>query len=234
MAEEIIKLAGLAINDMGFFSIGLSGGRTPITLLGLLATTYSNLVPWSKIHFFWGDERCVPPDHPESNFGTALQTLISKVPIPSQNIHRIFGELEPSKAADAYEKDLRDFFFSNSERSYLLDLILLGIGRDGHTASLFPGDSVLQEQERWVAVVSAPSGVTPQWRITLTLPTINAASRAFFLVSGKEKQPLVHYILERRPNASSFPAALVAAKNGVTWFVDQAAWDSAFDPENPS
>ncbi|MEE9594790.1 MAG: 6-phosphogluconolactonase, partial [Candidatus Hydrothermarchaeales archaeon] len=157
-AEELVKLIIDSVNESGRFSIALSGGNTTRTLYALLADEYSDQIPWGSVHIFWGDERYVSKNHADSNYGMANQALLSKVSIPSQNVHRIQTEMEsPDKAASSYERVLREFFHSAQadESAPTFDLTLLGVGNDGHTASLFPGDPVLKERERWVAAVNA-------------------------------------------------------------------------------
>jgi len=143
----MVCLAQAAIQaERGYFTLALAGGQTPRSLYRLLAREYRERIPWPQVHLFWGDERCVPPDDPDSNFAAAHETLISKVPLPSQNIHCIPTEIgPPEKAADVYEQVLREFFEGTSPT---FDVVLLGVGEDGHTASLFPGDPVLQERKR--------------------------------------------------------------------------------------
>jgi len=201
-AEYICILAGESVQKKGVFTVVLAGGKTPELLYETLAhPPFDARIPWPQVHFFWGDERCVPPDHPDSNFGMASRTLISRVPVLPQNVHRIPGEAaSPAEAAEEYEKTLREFFTHSIEgspsRSRLgenhqspsFDLIILGAGKDGHTASLFPGDPVLEEKARWVASVDTPHGSPPVPRVTLTLPVINRARCVMFLVSGVEKR----------------------------------------------
>lgn len=227
VAESLTTLALATIDERGRFALALSGGSTPCILYQLLAGEYRDQIPWPEVHLFWGDERCVPPEHRDSNFGMARQTLIAKVPVPPENIHRIPVEIKPyERAAKAYEQVLREFFGPPVTEGLApsFDLVLLGVGEDGHTASLFSGSPVLQEQERWVAAVQAPPTVSPAWRVTLTLPIINRAARAFFLISGEEKRAVVTSILGDHEAASQhYPAAMVRPKTEVIWFLDQAA-----------
>jgi len=237
-AEFICRLAGKRAEKHGFFTVALSGGNTPRPLYETLAKPpLATKMPWRDIHLFWGDERCVSSDHPESNFGMASRALISKVPIPSQNVHRVPAEIKPPEdAAEAYEKILREFFGSfvkkgtrsNASRGAVsipsFDLILLGVGKDGHTASLFPGDQALAERERWVAVVRAPYGSPPVPRITLTLPVINRAECVLFMVSGSGKREVIRSILEDLdPTARSYPAGRVNPEGRVIWLIDEGA-----------
>ncbi len=228
VAEEMVRLARAAIDERGHFTLVLAGGGTPRKLYQVLAQSYGEQIPWSRVHLFFGDERCVPPDHPQSNFAMAFQTLISKIRIPSQNINRIPAEMEPTeKAADAYEEVLWQFFRPSGKEgsSFSFDLILLGMGKDGHTASLFPGDRASQEDHRWVVAVNAPPNTQPRQRITLTLSVINKARQVFFLVSGDEKRGVVRSILETPEKAYKlYPAARVRPRERLLWFLDHAAY----------
>jgi 6-phosphogluconolactonase len=234
-AELICSLAVRGVNKHGLFTVALSGGKTPKSLYEKLAAPpYEARMPWPHTHLFWGDERCVPPDHPESNFAMAFRALISKVPIPSQNVHPIPAEIEPPEdAAKAYEKTLREFFRSSNTHPNRpheggpfpsFDLILLGVGGDGHTASLFPGDQALEESKRWVMAVRTPHGSPPVGRITLTLPLINRGRRILFLVSGSGKRGVLRSILEDPDSASRrYPAARVNPEGRAVWLVDEEA-----------
>ncbi len=237
-AELTCRLARECVKKHGFFTVALSGGNTPRPLYEALAKPpFNTRIPWRSIHLFWGDERCVSSDHPESNFAMAFRALISKVPIPSQNVHRIPAEIEPPEdAAEAYEKILREFFepsvrtdtHSNAsgggEPFPSFDLILLGVGKDGHTASLFPGDQAVEEEKRWVAAVRAPHSSPPVPRITLTLPVINRAQCVLFMASGSEKREVIRSILEDFSQATrSYPAARVNPGGRVVWLIDEEA-----------
>ena len=225
-ANYILASAQSCIHDHGFFSLVLSGGSTPRRLYELLSESpYREAMPWKKVHVFWGDERCVPPDDPHSNYAMASQALISKAPIPEVNIHRMIGETMPEEqAADDYERTIRDFFESKGIRNMdfpSFDLILLGLGNDGHTASLFPGNEVLKEQKRWVRTVTAPPDMPVRMRLTLTVPVITNASRIMFLVSGVEKRDIVESILYKPDAYKRFPAALITAQDEVAWFIHE-------------
>jgi 6-phosphogluconolactonase len=227
LAEKIVEEANEAVEKRGQFTLALSGGKTPRLLYGLLAGEFSTKIDWTAVHFFWGDERCVPLDHPDSNFALAYDTLVSKIPIPPQNIHRITAEIEiPEKAAESYEKTLREFFKDSEEQaSPTFDVILLGVGEDGHTASLFPGSLELKKRNHWVAAVNAPSFLLPQNRITLTFPLINRSRAVFFLVSGAEKSRVLKSILEEPDKARKlYPAAMVQARTKLIWYVDEDAF----------
>ena len=216
-AKEFIHLANAAIRDHGFFSAAFSGGSTPKRLYETLAADTS--LTWEKIHVFWGDERHVPPDHPDSNFRMTEETLLSHVSIPASNIHRIRAE-EPDAgyAAQLYENDLNVFFVGPPR----LDLALLGMGSDGHTASLFPGTKALRETDR--LVVSNWVGKLYSNRITLTAPVLNQATCVLFLVSGADKASALKGVHEGPFEPDQLPAQLISPVSGkLLWLVDQAA-----------
>lgn len=222
-AEEVVNAANQAVSAWGRFRIALSGGSTPKSLFTLLATNARTSFPWEKTYFFWSDERHVPPDHADSNYRMAEESLLSKVPVPAGNIFRVPAE-NPDAAAVAqiYETTLRKAFGIGSEGMPTLDLILLGMGPDGHTASLFPETTALREKTRlvvanWVEKLKAS-------RITFTLPLINAARSVIFLVSGTDKAPALHEVLEGNAPGEQYPTKLVHPNNGnLIWFVDRAA-----------
>lgn len=217
------RLAGLtqeAVESRGRFSLALSGGSTPGTLYRLLARDpYRGQIPWEGVHLFWGDERCVPPDDPGSNFWLVNETLIADVPIPPENVHRVRGELEPEMAARGYERVLQDYFCGRRTR---FDLVLLGLGSDGHTASLFPGSAALGETERLAMAVQAHYEDRPAHRVTLTLPAINSARQVLFLVAGSAKANIVETVLE--DPGRDMPAQQIQPTAGqLTWMLDAAA-----------
>jgi 6-phosphogluconolactonase len=225
-AEEFARLAGEAVRERGAFSVALAGGSTPRRLYALLAdegAPFRGLVPWQRTRVFFGDERHVPPDHPDSNFRMAREALLSRVPVAG--VHRIPGELaDPGAAAAAYEADLRDAFgLREGDPPPRLDLLLLGLGADGHTASLFPGNPALGEQRRWV--VAPWVDRLAVHRVTLTLPVLRRARAVVFLVAGAEKAPALARVLAPAPDAPILPAALVAreAEGPVLWLVDADA-----------
>lgn len=218
-AGLISQTADKSVAEKGLFSLVLSGGSTPRRLYELLSQPpFVHEMPWPHIHFFWGDERCVPPDHPESNYGLASRSLLSRISVPEKNIHRIPVEKGPGPwAAREYEKEVRGFFNSPWPS---FDLILLGLGKDGHTASLFPADPVLKEEEHLTAYVPKP-GLAPEFpRITLTLPLINQAEEVLFLISGAEKKEVLRVILHEPPGGRDrYPAARIHPKGKVLWYV---------------
>lgn len=228
VAGDVTKVIGKAVSERGRFTIALSGGRTPRLLYEQLAARFVREIRWDAVHIFWGDERYVPVDHPDSNFAMANSSLISRVPVPYENVHRIPTESEsPEKAADVYEQLLRDYFksYGGEEDTYTFDVVLLGIGEDGHTASLFPGSPALREKERWVLPVLSPPLFSPRRRITLTLPALNSARLAFIIASGVEKREIVTSILsdpvESRPR---YPAAMISPCDRLVWYVDRDAF----------
>jgi 6-phosphogluconolactonase len=212
-AAHIDRAGAAAIAERGVFHLALSGGQTPLP--AYLRLTSSMALDWGRIHVYWSDERCVPPSDMRSNYRAASDALLRHVTIPSENIHRIDGKMPPIDAAEAYEATLRRSLRDVGGR---LDLVLLGIGSDGHTASLFPGDPALRERDRWVAAVNAPA--EPPWRVTMTLPLINAAQDVLFLVTGGEKAEAVRAIIAGDP----LPASFVRPTDGTAGLlVDTAA-----------
>ncbi len=226
-AEEWRARARAAVAESGRFAVALAGGETPRALYALLAdpaAPYRDGLPWERTHVFFGDERNVPPDHPGSNHGTARDALLARVPLPRVNVHRIVGEGDAEDAARAYEGDLRAFFGHRPR----FDLVLLGMGADGHTASLFPGSPALEEASRLVVATAAPAGGGR--RITLTLPALEAAAAVLFLVSGASKAPALSRVLSGGRGGEVLPAARVRPLDGtVLWLVDRAA-ASAISP----
>jgi 6-phosphogluconolactonase len=226
----IVDLAGSAVRDKGFFTLVLAGGSTPRQTYELLsAAANAEQMPWQQSHFFWGDERWLPANHPESNFCMADKALLSRVPIPAHNIHRITtGHKNPETGAELYERHLRDFFHlqgragmkSNVKDMAIpsFDLVLLGMGTDGHTASLFPGSSLLEEKKKWVAAVPEGVGSPPVARITLTLPLLNGAENVIFLTSGSRKRAILDTILTRPEEAVElYPAARIKPAGNLVW-----------------
>jgi 6-phosphogluconolactonase len=216
-AREFAARAAEAIEDHGRFAVVLAGGSTPKATYEILARDYADRVDWSNVHVFFGDERGVPPDHEGSNYRMAREALLDHVPAGS--VHRMQGELPPDEAAEAYEQELRDFFGSNELPRF--DLILLGTGGDGHTASLFPETSALEVHDRWV--VANPVLKLETTRITLTVPAINAARAVYFLVAGEGKAEPVAEILEGTPDPREYPASLIQPRGGPDWMLDKAA-----------
>jgi 6-phosphogluconolactonase len=222
-AERFVELAQQAAQERGRFAVALSGGSTPRGLYARLATAeYREGIPWSRVHLFWGDERCVPPDHPESNYRMVQESLLSKIVIPESNVHRMAGEKEPQIAAAEYEAELKNFFRLSEGGLPRFDLILLGLGEDGHTASLFPGREALPETKRLVVAVYVEK--LKSHRLTLTLPVLNNAAQIIFLVAADSKSAILKEVLRTDPRSSNLPAAKVQPVNGrLTWMVTQDA-----------
>jgi len=214
-AQRFVAAARDAIDSRGEFLVALSGGSTPRdTYLRLGTEALVSQVMWSRVQVLWTDERCVPPQHAESNYRMARETLLDRVPVPAANVHRIHGEDDPLIAADVYETTLRALA--------RIDLVLLGLGEDGHTASLFPGSAAVHEPTRWV--MAARAGATSMWRITLTPAVINAALEVLFLVSGAAKAGILRRVLEGPRRPRELPAQAISPVHGrVRWCVDAAA-----------
>lgn len=221
-AEAFTHRAAAAIADGRAFSCVLSGGSTPEPLFKQLARpSASGRVAWHQVHLFWGDERPVPPDHTESNFGLAQRTLLSTIVVPADNIHRIRAELGAEAAAERYDREIRDWFGLGENEVPRFDLVFLGLGADGHTVSLFPGNEALDETRRFVVApwVEQVGGR----RITLTLPVLNHAACVLFLVTGERKASTLRRVLEGSPSPHH-PASLVRPVDGdLQWFVDRPA-----------
>lgn len=223
-AKLFSKLAWQSITARGRFTVALSGGSTPQALFSLLAAPpYSTKLPWSSIHFFWGDERLVPPDDPGSNYYHATRLLLNHVPVPQTNIHRIKGELSAQDAVQDTIKQLRDF--AADERTFpRFDLVLLGMGSDGHTASLFPGSPGIEETGVYVKSVTALYENRPAQRLTFTPALINDARQILFLVTGANKAEALSMVLYGPRDLEKWPAQRIQANPAaVTWFVDQQA-----------
>ncbi len=226
-AGAFARCAGEGIRKRGSFSVALAGGSTPRRLHALLAEAEGrgpgDRIDWTKVHCFWGDERHLPPDHPESNYRMARETLLSKIPVPEANVHRIRGE-EPdaARAAALYEQELARHFGLPHGARPRFDLVLLGLGSDGHTASLFPGSDAIWETVRLVAAPWVEKLGTH--RITLTPPVLNGAAEVLFLVCGAEKAPALHAVLEGEERPDELPAQIVRPSRGrLAWFLDRAA-----------
>jgi 6-phosphogluconolactonase len=220
-ARRFAELAETFTKERGRFTVALSGGSTPKVMFQILAEKYfAETLPWPSIYFFWGDERCVPPDHADSNYRMAYETLLSKAPIPRENIFRIPAEDEDhERAAASYAETLRTFF---AEETPSFDLVFLGMGADGHTASLFPGTAALRAGDR----IAVPNYVEKfqSWRITLTASVINRARNIIFLVAGADKAPALKEVIEGPRNPEQYPSQLIEPSHGkLLWTVDEAA-----------
>ena len=219
-AEAVVRIINESVQANGTCSLALSGGSTPRTLYRLLSSRFRDQIPWTKVHVFWGDERYVPPGDPQSNYRMVKETLLDRVASPAGNVHPMpTGVPDPDVAARDYEKTLRNYFSRNWPR---FDLVLLGLGEEGHTASLFPGSPALEETRRWVVAVKAPS--EPPLRLTLTLPALTEAANIYFLVAGPNKAQAQYHVLTGSPDPKSYPASGIRRAGGtVIWWVDREA-----------
>jgi 6-phosphogluconolactonase len=219
-AEAAVGTINDAVRTAGTCSMVLSGGSTPRTLYGLLATEFRTRIPWTQVQVFWGDERYVPPEDPHSNYRMVKETLLDHVPCPPSNIHPMPTHFQSAEAAARdYERTLRNHFVDEWPH---FDLVLLGIGDDGHTASLFPGSLALAERTRWVVAAQAP--VAPQSRLTLTLPALTRAAAVSVLVAGRTKAEALRHVLDGAGDWIKYPAAGIRLGTGpVIWWADREA-----------
>jgi len=220
-AEKFAELAQAAIAAQGYFAVAVSGGVTPKILFALLADEHwAESIDWARVLVFWVDERCVLPDHADSNYRLAETTWLRHVPIPAANIHRMIGEIDPIQAAEQYETTLRAAFPEMAVPSF--DLILLGLGEDGHTASWFPGTAIIKEYDRWVSAQYVDK--LSAWRITLTPVIINAARQVIFLVTGTNKAERLKEVLEGPYDPQRLPAQVIQPEHcEAIWLVDAEA-----------
>lgn len=222
-SRHIIDIANQAFDKKGKFSIALAGGSTPRGVFRLLASEdYKDLLDWERVHIFWGDERMVPPDHPESNYLMARQTFLDYIPIPSDNVHRISGEMSIENSIATYTHELKNYFSPPEGAFPKFDLVLLGLGEDGHTASLFPYTEALTADDQWIV----PNQVDKlnSLRITFTSGLINSAETIIFLVSGEKKSDILQTVLEGEFRPKLLPAQLIKPLHGkLLWLVDKAA-----------
>jgi 6-phosphogluconolactonase len=221
VAEALAVFLAFWLSRQERAAIALSGGSTPTLLFRHLAERYRDRIDWSKVHFFWGDERCVSPENADSNYGTARDLLFQHLPIPEGNIHRIRGEAEPAEEALRYGEEIRRHVpISGTLPSF--DMILLGMGTDGHTASIFPDQMELLKSDSICAVARHPE--TGQQRISLTGPVINNGRQIIFLVTGAGKAEKVEEVIEKKGDWKDYPAAHIAPeRGGLFWFLDLAA-----------
>ncbi len=219
VATDFVACVQQTLAQKERFTLALSGGATPKLLFACLTQEpLRSQIPWEKLWIFWGDERCVPPEHPESNYGMARDHLLSKVPVVSAHVFRMRGEDPPTEAARVYSKVMHDFF-KTTEEWPTFDLMIMGMGVDGHTASLMPGTAALEEERRWVVENIVRSLQTV--RMTMTLPVINHALQVWFLVSGAKKAPA--YAKARAEPKEECPASLVRPEHGeLRWYIDKS------------
>lgn len=221
-ADSFASCARAAQQERGRFITALAGGSTPRNLYRILAEPRpSDPVPWPATHIVWGDERCLPPENPRSNYHLADTALLRHVPIPAAQIHRVRGELAPVEAARAYEHELRQLLDPDADA--LIDLVLLGLGEDGHTASIFPGTAAVNDDRNWVVAHKIPTVEVSPWRITLTPVLLNRARRVLFLVSGQRKAAVLQRVLQGDHQPDHLPAQAVRPRGDITWLVDRAA-----------
>ncbi len=223
VTKRIIECAKIAIDEHGVFHFALAGGSTPQGVFERLATAeYSSQIDWQKTHIWFGDERCVPADHTDSNYRMANQALLSLVSIPDHNIHRIQGELEPAQAAELYESEIRQHLPSLVEGFPVFDLMLQGLGPDGHTASLFPGTPALNVYDQAVTTVYVEK--LDSWRISVTFPILNTAHNLLFLVAGSGKAEVIRDISQQNSSARQlYPVEMLKSTGSIEWFLDEAA-----------
>lgn len=215
-AEYICSLINYFINDFNKCTLVLSGGKTPKKLFKILSLSYRESVNWNKVYIFWGDERCVPPDDSESNFRMANEYLLSKINVPGENIFRIPAEKPPAEAAAEYEQNMRRFFGDKSFPNF--DITLLGIGDDGHVASLFPKTEVLEIKDKWAAAVYVEG--LKAWRITLTYPVINNSKNILFIAAGKRKSDIIEKAFTDKK--ANLPVQKISPSEGkIIWFLDK-------------
>jgi 6-phosphogluconolactonase len=223
-ADEFFRRAAEAVKARGRFVVALSGGSTPRRLYQLLAgPPWRSGVEWGRVIFFWGDERCVPPDHPDSNYRMAREALLDHVPVPPENVHRFEAErADHDAAARDYQNLLASAFgIDPADPPPAFDLILLGMGPDGHTASLFPETLALNETVRWAVANYVPKFQSD--RLTFTYPVLNRGREVLFLVAGADKAAVLHEVIEGPPDPRRLPSQAVRPEGGLMWFVDCAA-----------
>ena len=222
LADDFKKAAD-NLQDGGKLTVALSGGSTPRSFFRFLVQEpYLNTIDWNRINFYWGDERCVPPDNVQSNFKMANDEFLSKININHENIHRVFGENPPPEEAKRYEREIIDNLETSDNGFPRFDWIMLGMGEDGHTASLFPGASTLDEKQRICVVATHPQ--SGQKRISLTLPVLDNAKRVSFLVAGESKIKVLTDIIGNRSSNLPFPSSMVHPVDGLLeWYLDKAA-----------
>lgn len=226
LAEQLAKDFSAAVSEKAasgeLLTVALSGGHTPKTFFEVLSIQYSEKIAWDNVVFFWGDERCVPPDNDESNFKMTNLALLSKIEMPEANIHRVRGEDPPHNEALRYAEEIKAFIPAGSNGFPSFDWIFLGMGPDGHTASLFPGAPTLEEKEKVCVVATHPE--TGQKRVSVTFPVLDAAKRVSFLVAGDSKAPVLKEIMESGGEPLPYPASMVNPVDGVLeWYLDKAA-----------
>lgn len=234
-AEHFVKSIQSAVAARGLARIAISGGGSPRPVFTLLADEkqpYRDFIPWEQLRVFWVDERCVPPEHPDSNYSVARQLLLEKVPLRPEQIVRIEGELSPEEAAARYETAIRAHFRLEGAELPIFDVVQLGMGDDGHTASLFPHTEALHEMGR-IAVANHVPQQKESWRVTLTWPVINAAREVFFLIEGQAKADPVARVLQGPYDPETLPSQLIQPQNGRLLFLLDGAAAAHLPPPDP-
>ena len=221
MAADLISLIQKTDKEGSSLTIAISGGNTPKFLFSVIAEKYSISADWNKVHLFWVDERCVPPDDPESNYGMTDRLLLGKINIPGKNIHRIRGEADPVAEAGRYSEEILKYT-RHENKIPVFDIVILGMGEDGHTASIFPGNSELLYSDRICDTAIHP--VSGQKRVTITGKVINNADAIIFIVTGQDKADIVSKIIGKRAEAVMFPAShIFSVRGNTTWLLDEEA-----------
>lgn len=220
-AKDLVQLLQSLTESQSKVTVSLSGGSTPKLLFDVLATEFATAVDWQKIHFFWGDERCVPPTDAESNFGAAESLLLSKIDITPDNIHRVISESAPENARDDYVSQIIDHVTLDENGVPSFDVMILGMGSDGHTASIFPHEIELLKSDRVCEVATHPQ--TGQKRITVTGPVLNASKRVFFLITGESKAKVLAEIVNQTGDFQSYPTTHIAMPSGSAMYIDEPA-----------
>jgi 6-phosphogluconolactonase len=232
--ELFASSVAAAVNARGIARVAISGGTTPKAMFGLLADPsqpFASQVPWNKLDLYWVDERCVPPEDAESNYRMTREALLSKVPLPAEQIHRMEGELEPEVAAARYEAAIRNGFKLEGAETPTFDLVMLGMGDDGHTASLFPHTEALNDMTHIVVANHVPQKDT--WRVTLTWPVINQGREVAFLIEGKNKAQVLHEVFEGPYQPETYPSQIIRPASGkLTLLLDAAAAANLPEPVN--
>jgi 6-phosphogluconolactonase len=219
-ATSAVDVINVAVTATGRCSLALSGGETPRQLYRLLGSQYREQIPWDRVHVFWGDDRYVPADHPESNYRMARETLLDHVPCPAENIHAMPTHISPAaEAAATYDKVLKEFFAGGDGPAF--DLNILGIGEDAHTASVFPGSPAVNERARWVMDVQTKAAIAT--RLTLTLPALSQSANIHVLAAGSGKASALRHALATDADPHRYPASGIRRSRGVVWWVDRAA-----------
>ena len=220
-AADLVEMIAEIGKTQSTVTISLSGGSTPKLLFSVLAENYADQVQWSKVHFFWGDERMVAPDDAQSNYGEANALLLSKIDIPDSNVHRVLGEAEPVAECARYETEIEKYVSANQQEVPSFDILMLGMGSDGHTASIFPHQMEFLTSERVCELATHPD--SGQKRVSVTGKVLNAAKRVFFLVTGASKADVLEEIINQTGKFETYPTSFVKPANPATFYIDQAA-----------